>query len=187
MKSILESKLSAQARAALAGGLLYAGCLFGLAGCSSDASSVTLSNENDTYKLAQASTKMGDRPGHHSPDVTNSTSIPYTVHIDGDSSKGEDGEAEPSEYTVEISIDPYLFLWSAKGTIIDIDYSTDLAVVRLTSYEPGHFATHDVLITYADYLTTSEYDLTIGSNISFQYLLTNPMHTPLQAYSITMV
>lgn len=167
----------------LAAGALCAACASGLTGCSSGVSS-TSSDKNDTTTLAQASSKLNDRTGAYTPDVSGTTSIPYTVHLEESDDEGE--EAGSEEYTVDVSIDPYLYLWSAKGMIVDIDYTTDLAVVRLSVYNAGHFASQDVLITYADYLSVSEYDLKIGSNISFQYLLTKPMHVPLQAYNVAL-
>ena len=167
---------------------LSMGCLMGLAGCASNTSTDTTS-KNDTTTLAQKATRLNDRYGSFSPDVTSDYSIPYTIQVEGTTYTDEEGnlvKTADTEYTVDVSIDPYRLLWSATGTITDIDYATDLAAVRLTSVEEGHFSTTDILISYANYLSVSEYDLGIGDNISFQYLLTDPMRNPLQAYSVAL-
>ncbi len=175
--------------ALLVASVLGMGCLTGLAGCASNTSTDTAS-KNDTSTLAQKTTRLNDRYGSFSPDVASDYSIPYTIQVEGTTYVDEEGnviKTAGTEYTVDVSIDPYRLLWSATGTIIDIDYTTDLAVVRLTSAEEGHFSTTDILISYANYLSVGEYDLGIGKNVSFQYLLTDPMRNPLQAYRVALV
>ena len=175
----------------LAAASLLAASLVSLAGCSSNAPTSKATDDATPSALLQEGASLGDKPNRYTPDVSESGSIEQTIYLDGDSasttaSESADGE-EPTGYTVSIAIDPYSYLWTATGTVTDADRTADLVSVRLDSCEKGHFDTQDVLLSYAGVSDLDERTLVAGAQVRFRYALSDPMRSPLLAYSLDIL